>query len=130
MLLARAFLARYKRELPARATELSPEAEDTLMAYSWPGNVRELRKRIRRAVLVAKGTRVQPADLDLPRRGTRRAALRLKEAKAQFEKEMIQRALLAQEGNISRAAHDLGISRQALHDYINKYSLGRRTCWK
>src|SRR6185436_2432335 len=58
LLLARAFLASKKGAV------LSPEAERALLDHKWPGNVRELLNRIRRAAVVAKNDRIEPADLD------------------------------------------------------------------
>ncbi len=122
VLLVRAFLSRF-RGLNPRVTGLSDNAREAVRAYAWPGNVRELENRIKRAILMATGPTIEPADLDLPDVVLEKPVRTLRGVRAQVEKELIQRALIAQEGNITKAAEKLGISRQALHDYINKYGL-------
>ena len=123
LLLARAVAQRVSSDLNQRVKGFSPAALQALQAYAWPGNVRELQNKIQRAVLMAAGPTIEPADLDLPGGEPAADQRTLREARAQLEKECIQRALLAENGNISRAAEQLGISRQALHDLINKHGL-------
>ncbi|MGH7394840.1 MAG: PEP-CTERM-box response regulator transcription factor, partial [Candidatus Methylomirabilales bacterium] len=65
LLLARDFATRFGQELNPRVKGLSDEALEAVRAYAWPGNVRELENRINRAVLMAKGPVIQPADLEL-----------------------------------------------------------------
>ena len=125
VLLARAFITRYRDELHTRVSELSDDAREAIRAYAWPGNVRELENRLKRAVLMASGPAIQPADLDLPGGAGEKQPQTLKEARAQVEKDVIRRALVLQDGNITRAAEDLGLSRQALHDYMRKYGLDK-----
>jgi two-component system NtrC family response regulator len=122
VVLARAFLTKF-RSLNSRVTGLSDDAREAIRAHAWPGNVRELENRIKRAVLMASGTMIQPGDLDLQGPGAQQETATLKEARAHLEKELIQRALILHNGNVSRAAEALGISRQALHHFIQKYSL-------
>lgn len=123
ILIAKAFTLRYREALNARVTGLSDESLDAIRAYAWPGNVRELENRIKRAVIMAKTPTIQPQDLELPWEGRSKPALTLKEARAQLERELIQRALASHNWNISRAAEDLGISRQTLHEAMHKHQL-------
>jgi DNA-binding NtrC family response regulator len=102
--------------------ELSAESQAALRAYAWPGNVRELKNRIRRAQVVRSGELIVPADLDLPapRAG---AADRLGPAQAgagddeapRSERSAIEALLRRHRGSVSRAAEELGTSRQALY---------------
>jgi two-component system NtrC family response regulator len=123
VLLAQAFLLRYREVFNARVAGLSEEARGSLRAYSWPGNVRELENRMKRAVLMTKTPVLQPSDLELPWNGTAKSSMTLKEATSKLEKEIIQQALVYQNWNICRAAEDLGISRQTLHESIRKHGL-------
>jgi two-component system NtrC family response regulator len=123
VMLAQAFSLRYRETLNARVTGLSDESREAIRAYAWPGNVRELENRIKRAVVMAKGPMLQPADLELPSSGPATRPLTLKEARARVEKERIQGALASHHWNISRAAEELGFSRQSLHEFIQKYGL-------
>jgi two-component system NtrC family response regulator len=127
LLLANTLLQRYATESSHKVTGFSRPALSALQAYGWPGNVRELENRIKRAVLLARGPQVTPADLDLaspysqyltPGRG-------LREAREAFEKDLIQRALTRNRGNMSRTASELGVSRPTLHDLVTKYALER-----
>ena len=124
LVLARAFLGRFKNLNP-KVTGLSSEACDAIRAYGWPGNVRQLENRLKRAVLMAKGGQLTPEDLELKPSESTSGPRTLREARAQLEKTMIQQALALHNGNISRAAEDLGLSRQSFYDLLNKYGLGK-----
>ena len=106
-----------------RVTGLSDEAREAIRAYAWPGNVRELENRIKRAVVMAHGTTLQPVDLELSAVPAPAAYLTLREARSQFEKNLIRQALARTNGNVTRAAEELGISRQGLHESILKYGI-------
>ena len=123
--LAQAFLLKYGEQLNARVTGLSEEAREAIRAYAWPGNVRELENRIKRAAVMAQGTTLQPADLELSAAPAPAAYLTLREARSQFEKQLIRQALARTSGNVTRAAEELGISRQGLHEAMHKYGLDK-----
>ena len=75
-LLAKAFLARFAREMNPQVKGFAPDALAAIDAWPWPGNVRELENRVKRAVIMADGKLVGAADLDLaePRRTMRQRA--------------------------------------------------------
>jgi two-component system NtrC family response regulator len=126
VLLAQAFLQRHREELNVKVTGLSEEAREAIRAYAWPGNVRELENRIKRAVVMARGPSIQPADMELAAGPAEQPSVTLREARSQLERTMIRHALIRTNGNVTRAAEELGISRQALHDCMHKYSLDRK----
>lgn len=107
----------------------TPDALDVLTAYSWPGNVRELRNVVERMVVLSRGDRLSVRDL--PREIREQAAGQQggsTQAGEAFslegaEKDMILKALKACEGNRTRAAEQLGISRRTLHRKLNEYGL-------
>ena len=111
--LARHFLTRFAAER-GEPLRLSAAAEGALLAHSWPGNVRELENRVRRAALVAPRTEIAPADLGLDG-GAQAAAPAPLSPGEQAEREDLLRRLAAEEGNVSRVAEALGITRQALY---------------
>jgi DNA-binding NtrC family response regulator len=122
-LLANHFLkrhaARYHRELEG----FSDAAMDALMAHAWPGNVRELEHALERSVLMARGHRIEAADLGLRRRpdGTPLMEdLTLDDA----ERLLIEKALERYQGNVSKAAEALGLSRSALYRRLQRHDLG------
>jgi two-component system, NtrC family, response regulator len=125
VLLAQAFVLKSREQLNARVTGLSDEAREAIRVYAWPGNVRELENRIKRAVVMAHGTTLQPGDLELSAAPAPAAYLTLREARSQFEKNLIRQALARTNGNVTRAAEELGISRQALHESMHKYGLDK-----
>jgi len=95
-----------------------------LIKHSWPGNIRELEHAVERAVLLASGNVVHAADLALnPERksSTNLDDLSLEEV----EQALIKKALARFDGNVSRAAEALGLSRGALYRRIQKYGTVR-----
>lgn len=114
--------SRYGREVEGFAAD----AAEALLSHPWPGNVRELEHTVERAILMARGERIGAQDLGLRTRGDtdfRMDDLTL----AQAERILVERALGRNEGNVSRAARDLGLSRSALYRRLERYGLGRRT---
>ena len=97
---------------------LSDEARDSLLGHAWPGNVRELRNAIERARLLSRGGVIEAADLDLPAR--RSGAVR---GVDEPQREAIEAALAGAGGVVSRAAHALGLSRQALYRRMEKFGM-------
>lgn len=97
---------------------ISDEAMNILMNYSYPGNVRELENIIERAISFANSPKILPSDLPshLLQSPSQKVSptQKLKEALANFEKELIWAALQKSGGNISKAAASLGIFRQQL----------------
>ena len=133
-ILAQHLLVRAAREAGKPVPALSPEALAAVCAHDWPGNVRELENEMRRATLLA-GDEVRLEHLSAPvleRRGVRLAAdgqvdgaVDMRSAVADLERRSIEAALLAAEGNKSRAAAELGISRFALQRKLEKYGLDK-----
>jgi two-component system, NtrC family, response regulator len=120
--LALHFLTKYCRENRKPLTRLSSEAEAALLAHPWPGNVRELENVINRAVVLSSYPVLKPLDLGLRlERGS--TDVNLKFAKIAMEIDYIKRALSRNNGVVSRAAKDLGISRVNLYDLIDKYNI-------
>lgn len=109
----------------------TPRAMKALTSCPWPGNVRELVNAVERAVILARGQEVDLEDLPLtvqswgpvrkhsPRESGLSAGLTLREVEA----ELIQRTLAETEGNRTKAAAMLGITRQTLLNKIKEYGL-------
>jgi len=107
---------------------LTPDALDLLTAYAWPGNVRELRNVIERMVVLARGNRLTVRDIPANIRAAAPAAAVAAPAGrdlslAEAEKQLIIRALKANDDNRTLAARQLGISRRTLHRKLNEYGL-------
>jgi two-component system NtrC family response regulator len=122
LLLAQAFLSRFGREAGARAPRgFTAEAVEAVKSYGWPGNVRELESKVQRAVLVAAGPFVTPADLGLRSRDA--AELSLRVAREAVERQVVVDALARTSGNISRAARAIGVTRPTLHSLLAKHHI-------
>jgi DNA-binding NtrC family response regulator len=121
--LATHFLRRHATRYRKQLSAFEPAAMQLLLAHPWPGNIRELDHAIERAVLLAVGEQVRTGDLGL-RSGSGSAAARLEDLPLEdVEKLLIQKALSRYEGNVSRAAQALGLSRSALYRRIASYGL-------
>jgi two-component system NtrC family response regulator len=125
LVLAEAFLKRYAEENGKRKLRFSREALHALQQYTWPGNVRELENRVKRAVIMCDGVKVNPEDLSLSPDAAS-SALNLKEARDQLEREMLTKALRKHRGKISPAAAELGISRPTFYEMMEKLGIQRR----
>jgi two-component system NtrC family response regulator len=126
LLLAKAFLTRYSEESRRKILGFTPQAVRAIQSYSWPGNVRELENRIKRAVIMAEGNKITPADLELGSQTIRDEYMNLKGAREALEKEMILKALSKNKDNVTRAAEALGISRPTLYELMEKLEIERK----
>ena len=122
VLLAQYFLTRFARENGRDFKGLTPDAIAAISDWPWPGNVRELENRMKRAVIMAEGSRLTAADLDLIN-SSDEAALTLKVARENADRQAIRRAMLRADGNVSTAAKFLGVSRPTLYDLLKQYGL-------
>jgi len=120
MLLAKTFLNRYAEENRKKVTGFTKEARAAVEEYEWVGNVRELENRIKRAVIMAEGIKLNPADLEMEVPKLEYDGMSLKEARDTLEKELIKKALFRNQGNITKAAKELDISRPTLYDLMEK----------
>jgi DNA-binding NtrC family response regulator len=120
--LAAHFLARYAARYRRSILGLEPAALQMMLHYGWPGNVRELDHTIERAVLMARGERIEVANLGL--NAQRGATQSMDEMSLEaVEAILIRKALARANGNVSHAADALGLSRGALYRRIEKYGL-------
>ncbi|MDB4949180.1 MAG: Two-component system response regulator, partial [Gemmatimonadetes bacterium] len=120
--LAMLFLDRTATQYRKHLTGFDPEAMKAMLAYPWPGNIRELEHTVERAVLLAQGTTIAAEDLAL--RGRVPAAVSMEEMSLEdAEQLLIRKALARFDGNVSRAAEALGLSRSALYRRLERYGL-------
>jgi len=126
-LLAEYFRREAAGDEPQRAQRIDQESLAILRTYPWPGNVRELRNAIHQAVFLAPGTEIRPEDLpariretDIIGDATADAAHRHLSLK-ELERRYILEVLREVDGNKSRAAAILGISRRTIHRKLGEY---------
>ncbi|HXG47105.1 MAG TPA: PEP-CTERM-box response regulator transcription factor [Methylomirabilota bacterium] len=122
-LLAQAFLRRCAAESGKEPPRFSDDAVRALERHPWPGNVRELENRVKRAFIMSEGRRITSSDLELSAAGGAAAARTLKEAREEVEREVIGNALRRNNGTVSRAAEELGISRPTLYELMEKLGI-------
>lgn len=105
----------------------TPEALRALRSYHWPGNVRELSNRVRRAVIMAEGPEITMHDLDLSDETFHAddSLDSLRAAHRRIEVELIVKAISLHQGNLTRAARDLEVSRSTLYRKLRAYKLER-----
>jgi two-component system, NtrC family, response regulator AtoC len=130
-LLAQSFLREFAKENGKSVNDFTSDALEAMMNYSWPGNVRELRTAIEHAVVLCRGERISLRDL--PRQvsaGTRGGTpgdVKLLQGKEltvkDAEKQLIVRALKETDGNRTRAAQKIGMSRRTFHRKLHTYHL-------
>jgi len=125
--LAREFLQRYAAQNGRTKLVFAPDALRAITRYSWPGNVRELQNRVKRAVIMASGSRVTAKDLELEHAQDRTApsGTTLREARERVEREVVEQALKRNSGRITAAAADLGISRPTLYELMEKLGVAK-----
>jgi DNA-binding NtrC family response regulator len=121
--LAGHFLAKHATRYRRAIHGLEPSALQLMLQYAWPGNVRELDHTIERAVLMARGDRIDAADLALHSPRTSATSTMDDLSLEAVEAILIRKALARVGGNVSQAAEALGLSRGALYRRIEKYGL-------
>jgi two-component system NtrC family response regulator len=122
-LLAHSFVRRIAAEQRRGSMTLSPDALEAIDAHPWPGNVRELENVIKRAVIMADGDGISAADIGLDPTPGDGDALNLRHVREQAEKGAVLRVLGRVNGNLSRAAELLGVSRPTLYDLMHRFGL-------
>jgi two-component system nitrogen regulation response regulator NtrX len=134
-LLADHFMAMLAKEYGRRAKRFDADALETLRHYPWPGNVRELRNVVERLMIMVPGERVAARDLLFLDQGGAQLPsaeavtvpiLPLHDARDDFERQYILRALAAQQGNISRTADVLGVERSNLYRKMRSFGIAPR----
>ena len=135
-LLARHFLEYFSREFKKRLPLLAPEAERLLGQHGWPGNVRELRNVIERAMILEDTGDLLPGHLP-PEISPMTPSTVLPAPKFQLpetgvvleeiEREFVRQALELTQGNQTRAARLLGLTRDELRYRAKKFGLANRT---
>lgn len=126
------FLDKYGKEFKRDIAGLTEEAKQLLLSYHWPGNIRELQHKMKRAILLAESRILSEKDFDIFPKASRPIPLNL-DFKLRYgvvgkrantdEKELLLKALEESDGNLSKTAKKLGITRPTLNKRLTKYNL-------
>jgi two-component system, NtrC family, response regulator len=125
LLLAESILGRTAAEYK-KALAFSKKAIQAIETYSWPGNVREMENKIRRASILAGGRQVTPQDLSMEGSYAAYEAMGLTRAREAVERDLIERAITRNRGNLSKCADELQIARSSLYELIDKLGISRK----
>jgi transcriptional regulator with PAS, ATPase and Fis domain len=119
-LLTNAFLQDFNRSSGCASAGLTPDALEMLERHEWPGNVRELHNALERAAILCEGGAITPEHLALQPRGmaTRRRPIQLSDV----ERQTIEQVLHECDGNKSKTARRLGITRTQLYGRLRKHA--------
>ena len=123
LVLAMALLQRYSDENKKKITGFTKPAIRAIETHNWPGNIRELENRIKRAVIMAEGSKIAPEDLELVSPFKKYEGHGLREARESLERDFIERAIARNKGNITQVASELGLSRPTLYELMEKLGM-------
>lgn len=123
-LLANHFLEIYSKKYKKRINALSKPCVNKLYDYEWPGNVRELQHQMERAVIMADDKNLEPHDFQISTEKSLQDDVEFDSYNLEeVEKNIIQKVLKTNKGNISKAAGELGLTRTSLYRRLEKYGL-------
>ncbi|KPJ49959.1 MAG: hypothetical protein AMJ41_02060 [candidate division Zixibacteria bacterium DG_27] len=122
-LLAQHFLELFSEKHQKRNVRFTPEALQRLRHDPWPGNVRELENRIQKGVILSDGTRITAVDLGFEVSPERVQTRTLSQFRSQAEAPFVKRTIERNNGNLSKTARELGISRTTLYELLERYEI-------
>ena len=130
LLLLNHYLKIFNEENNKNIKGFSSDAYDILSKYNWPGNIRELRNLVERMVVLCQTEIIDmeniPSHVRLSKSDMALISSNGSLTVEEMEKEMIIKSLKKTDGNITKAADNLGMSRRTLHRKINKLGLSRK----
>ncbi|MFN2126450.1 MAG: helix-turn-helix domain-containing protein, partial [Anaerolineales bacterium] len=119
IMLAEFFLKKFSLKYNKPVIKINQQALEKLLKYAWPGNIRELQNTIEKAVILSEKAIIKPEDLYL------RPAKEIKDLDSiitleEMEERMMQLSIERNNGNLTAAAEQLGITRQTLYNRFKK----------
>jgi len=125
VILAKFFLGRLNKQYNKSIRGFAADALAAIAAFGWPGNVRQLENHIKKAVVMAEGRTITAGDLGLADLAQQPASMpTLQEVRQEAERKLVSDVLATTQGNISKTAKILGVSRPTL--YMMMRNLGLR----
>ena len=125
LILAQYFLQQYALEYKRNVKGFSEDGISAIKSHRWPGNIRELQNKVKSSVIMSTGTQVTAMDLGFfdHQENQYELSLNLRTVREDAESLAIQKAYALSEGNMSKTAELLGVTRPTLYSLIEKYSL-------
>ena len=122
-ILANHFLEVYTKKYKKKIAKIGPSAINKLNHYNWPGNVRELQHAIERAVIMCETSTLEPDDFFLSSQRKQDDMALETYNLDDVERKIIEKVLKQNQGNITQAARELGLTRTSLYRRMEKYDL-------
>lgn len=120
LVLADFFLKKYASKYNKPNLKINQQAQEKLLKYNWPGNIRELQHTVEKAVILSDNNILKPEDFFMrPVATVQNHATEL--TLEEMEKRMINQAISKNQGNLSAAAEQLGITRQTLYNKMKRF---------
>lgn len=113
------FAAKYKRQ----DIQIHEQTIEKLRSYHWPGNVRELQHAIEKAVILCEGNIIRPKDILVKQTWQPQEATAIVQNLEEVERQAIEKAIRQNNGNLTAASEQLGISRQTLYNKLKRFKL-------
>lgn len=114
------FLKKYRDLYHRPELVFQPQAMERLRAYAWPGNIRELQHTIEKAVILAEKEVIRAVDLSL--NPARQAVYAETPKLGELERSAIEQAIRQNDGNLTAAAEQLGVTRQTLYNKLKRFN--------
>lgn len=115
------FLKKYTTQYNRSGLTLHPQAAAKLERYDWPGNIRELQHTIEKAVILAEKNQIRASDLFI--RPGKAVSFSEVPNLGEMERQAIEAAITQNDGNLTAAAEQLGVSRQTLYNKLKRFNL-------
>jgi transcriptional regulator with GAF, ATPase, and Fis domain len=125
VMLAKWFLNRATRELNSKVKSFTKQALIAIRNYRWPGNIRQLENRIKKAVVLAEGASITPADLEL-RPEQLEPILPLAQAQQEWRDRYVSEVLERNDGNRTKTAKDLDVDPRTIFRHLERMEAKRR----
>ena len=125
IILAQYFLQHYAAEYKRNVKSFSEDALSAIKEHRWPGNIRELQNKVKSSVIMTTGTQVTAFDLGFfdHKDKSFELSLNLRTVRERAESIAIQKSYALADGNMSKTAELLGVTRPTLYSLIEKYEL-------
>ncbi|HLM42857.1 MAG TPA: helix-turn-helix domain-containing protein, partial [Myxococcaceae bacterium] len=115
--------------------KLAPGAMERLQQHAWPGNIRELRNVVHRALLLRKGTAIEPTDITFDQEVNRETGIAipelvpgmtLEQMLLKLERQIVESALRRYNNNRERVAKELGVARSTLFKRLKEWGMTKQ----
>ena len=116
------FLRKFATKYQRPNIQMHEQTIEKLCAYHWPGNIRELQHTIEKAVILCDGNVIRPKDIFI-KQAWKPQSIPIVPNLEEVERQAIETAILQNNGNLTAAAEQLGVSRQTLYNKLKRFKI-------